>query len=380
MRSWFATCAILIALFILIQPQVISSDLFAYWSATSLLEHVGNPYSTSQLLQFQQQFRSAMITPEFVWNPPIFFLLYQVIFAGSLQYVGIAAAILRAACVASMILVTQLIIKPQKPLQVFDTLFITICTVPIFVETRVGQISSSICAIYMIAALLFTRRQFFWAGLTLNFCLIKPHVVLFPAIFLVCTALQQRNRSFFVGAVVGLSVAAISAEFCWPGIWNNWWQRDAWPSPIVGSTWSALSRAAVFHLSHLQPNWLIFVVPILGLSYLLLRAKSQLEPSHELMLWIVANSFFAPYGFVFDQSLLIVPLTYQFIRIKDESSRESRVWLLVLCLSAWLTSILPREISFSGIYLWWYTYPIVFLIWWIAAEKRKNHRNTESRN
>ena len=354
----FATAFLVATLLglLFLHPQFFGqNDLIGIWSAQHLFLTGGNPYSQEELLatQLAENPQLPAILP--IWNPPLLFVTLGAFASFTPQETVLAITLLRAVC-ATILAMVGFALGGQRTPSALTACLIVACTPAYCAEAAIGQYSSFVCASFAIGYLLFSKKLDFWAGFTLLATMLKPHDVAIPAILLAYRVATERRWSVLVGALTALVISVVALEVIRPGIHSLWIYREVWPAHVFGSTLPSAIRSTILSTLGFTPWWPLIVGPLLGIACLygaIQRFGLSSRDHSTMMLAIGLNTIFSPYGFLFDQCILIVALAYYFSILTQESPRTANKVLIIFTVSVWtaLYSVL-NSWTFAGRSFW----------------------------
>ena len=282
-------------------------DFAAYWSASYLLLHGENPYDPGQMAAVQQSLENVYFeqneTVINAWNPP--WLLIVLLPLAALPF-DTAAFIWMWFNIALVGVCTSLCINlagqpgTGRP-------FIWIFTACLFfgqtlLLLRVGQVSGLILIGIVAGIYCLRRASYAPAGALLVLATIKPHISYLALAWIGWWILRNRKWSVLVGAglTVVLSIALTTLLF--PDYLHSYFSLlqnmgvSKWYTSTLWGFLEALTGQPVFH-------W--FGALLLPFVFLLQPAKDQSDWLAKLSLILVMSISLAPYGFTFDQVMLL---------------------------------------------------------------------------
>ncbi len=343
--------------------RVHSVDLTVYWCSFKLFLSTSNPYDAHSML-LEQQKLSPVATGNMAWNPPLIFVLLGPFFWMSIDRVRVLWSFVTTLCaILTAFLTFELAGKrPRSALWIF--LPITFC--PFLYEMSVEQISSYLTLIFVISLILFRRGRFGWAGALAGFLAVKPHMFYLPLLWCFAVTLLRKRWYFALGFLGSVSIASALTEVVHPGIHSQWISRENWPTQYVGSTLSSLARAVVS--PGISSGVLQLLFPALAGIILLAAVVKCADVSRldkYMMLSILLCPITAPYGFVFDQVVLIVPVIAIFaIAASPEVSVVRRRVIVVGLVLTYVTLLTFAAVQICGFALGWYAAPPMILALW----------------
>lgn len=372
--------AVLVGLLFVHPTFFMASDVFGTWAAEHLLFAGGNPYSQQELLAAQLAVKPTLREVLPIWNPPLLFATVGWMASGSPQETVIAFAVFRALCV-TVLAAVGFALSGARILSPLVVCLIATCTPAYLAEASIGQYSSFVGASFALGYLLFARRFDFWAGFVLVVVLLKPHIVLLPSILLGYRVISERRWNVLSGACLALIISGITLELIQPGIHVRWLERDVWPLQVFGSTLPSIVRSAVFIKHGYTPAWPLVVFPCLGIVLLhLMTRRLGLTPKNHsaMMIAIGLNAILSPYGFLFDQCILLVPLAYYYGSLSQISTSVINKAFVAFAMMVWCFHYALLNSLMFGCCLFWLVFPVssavaIFATETWLASKRSTH-------
>jgi len=342
-------------------------DLVAYVSGFDLFLNGGNPYSSVQLYEKEQELGVARNFAVSMWNPPIFFSFFAPILAISPDLAPSASRALSFACLLLLAYLGYRL-SPQSNsarIGILAYLISAIGLLPAWEEVRLGQNTSWVALAVAVGCYCMLRAgHSALAGALLAVSLCKPHNFFLPLMVVAYRVIRTRDWRALGGGFISLLMAGVVPEILHPGIWSAWLFREQWPYHPHCANFStalvlAIDGATVLH------SWLIYSISIsigflvwaVGVSrYRLVSPESQI-----MWAWLV-TPFFAPYGFLSDHVTLVFPLAYFAGWIGSQHGPESQARFLMTLLLISIGGLLLPVNSFNGESLSWFIFAPATLI------------------
>ncbi len=307
--SWFFTIlcgvvfAILIPNFALRGSQ---NDFIGYWSASRLLITGGNPYDENSLRNLEQTIRPDLKVVE-VWNPPWLLLIFAPFgilpFDLALRFWTFCNVFL---LVMALFLTWKMAVGSD-----YQSYFLLILAAGfLFGDTifliRIGQISTLIL-ISLVLGVYFIEKEKDWlAGAVLFFTTIKPHLIYLVLAVVFVWSIRKRRLKIWAGmAIAGFSSILVSC-FLFPD-WLTFYRNAIYRMPYSGLYSSTLG-------SFINVIWGTEVFRYIGILLLPLAFPfSKIIPRigwlTTVNLSLTISIPLSPYGFSFDQVLLLPAVT-----------------------------------------------------------------------
>lgn len=311
-------------------------DFSQYYSASTVFLQGENPYDPQYLHQVEMQIRGSKAELIRMWNPPLIFPLILPLTLLSFDTAAILwLALGISLSVAAALFTCQLIASQQnhkaQRLVPLITLF-TISYLPLIDSAQWGQISPILlCA--LTASLLFTydssKRNAFLSGASLALTLIKPHLLYLYYLYLVFALAREERLRFAFGFISVALVLAVISFFIQPQIFS-WYLAIPdgapiyWKTPTLGTYFQAFTNIHTLLMRSLPT---LITALIMGLIYL----RSKFFPANlpTALLIIPLSLLTSPYGWLYDQ-LLLIPSVLWLLML--QSARYSKLIISILLL------------------------------------------------
>lgn len=345
------------AMFVPVRSPYLQSEILAYKIAEDLVGRGANPYDPATVLS-EWQTRTGIDAPEvmMVWNPPVVFL-YPGVFLQlpeSLVYAVWPFLNVSAAAILGLI---GWKLASAKTLRVVPLIVASFCSAPLIIEFQIAQLSSLVALPPMVGILLFLKRRDFLAGLFFSLAILKPHLLFLPLIAVGYWTVFERRWKIVAGTVIGLGASLLAAEVVFPGISWQWLTRETWPVNYAGATLASMIRAIMSLQGFPDPIFLSAFLPVIGAVGLgLVLFRKARHPSIVPLMWsLLLNQVFSPYGFIFDQCVLIVVQAFLASRAPTvmHAARLLIFMMLANVLPTVTSLVAPTWLGF----LWWGVYP-----------------------
>lgn len=348
-------------------------DFIQYWSAHRLLVEGRNPYDPDSLHAVEVSQGLTDPTPILMWNPPWLIPLLAPVL--SLPF-ATSSALWLAMSLLLMLAAGLLIVRTYAPDVrprpiIFAAMFLF---QPHLSTLRFGQLGGLLAGSF--ASFLFgvRRNNAALAGLALVPLTVKPHLFYLVAIFLAYAAFVERRAKPIAWFAVGFGGLLLATRLLYPQALGQW--VDAFHRPPVQwavGTLVGITRHVVLMATGAVVTWPIVVIP--GVSALAFTAWLFLRKPRPDLLWrlpavLAVSMFTSPYGWLFDQTPLIVIQVALFALVHRPSVSASMRQPVILALA--VTQIVMAVQSLVGYqdhrYLFWAT-----LVWgaiWVMALRR----------
>lgn len=334
-------------------------DYVVYWATGQQLLHHGNPYDPSLMGGLEHGAGLAIQGSYYMRNPP-----WTLPLALPLGFFSANAAavpwslLLLAILIVSVCAVWPAVRTGSSRMSILGFAF------PPALHCVISGQTSLFALLGMALFVRLHRSRPFWAGASLWFCTVKPHILVPFALVWLVWVLATRAWKMLAGFVAAMAASCLLTEAIDPAAWSQYLH---W-SHISGISSEQIPCLGVALRNLIQPSayWITFLPAIVGslwaLFWFVRHRKSWDWVEHGNVL-VLVSLFVAPYCWIWDHSIAIPALLYGACRAR------SRVWLAILALAyialdaLELTGVNPR----SNLYLW----PAVFWLgWYLLARPR----------
>ena len=319
----FVAAASVIVLYALSRPLV---DFVVYWTAAHLFVAHKNPYSIADVYQIQHALGFNGPLPLMLLCPPWALAAFAPL--------GYAQSYLLAWCLWMLILISTVAISSRVLMDLyFGSLQVPEVSSPhsyrylfafTFYPVLLGLKFAQIAPLILLGVAGFVyfeaKNRPALAGILLSLTLLKPHLLFLVWIAVLLRSLRARQWKVPVSStavIIALSTVTLAHN---PQVFQQYWGLMIGPFPQT-----VLSGILAGVRDALQPRpsyWLQYLPPIVGLVWFARywrKHKNNWCWIDRLPMLVTASLITAPYGFTFDQTLLIIPITF----LAAESSRES---------------------------------------------------------
>jgi hypothetical protein len=359
-------------------------DFIQYWSAWSLLRRGLNPYDGALMHAVQLEVGQSSGVTTMMWNPPWVPVLLAPVLSLPFQASALCWFVCNLGFIAVIAALTPRALGyAAQPPWLYG---IAVCFLPFIDCLQWGQLSLLITAGFVVFLHSARLQNYFTSGLALVLLSIKPHLFLLFAVagiaWLSGLQVPARNR-FILGALTGLSLILcamlVLSYDCF------WWWIDGIRSPATGygvipvaqwqtATLASMVRSLLNEKFHIAPLWPLWLFPCLGLAGALLfflRHRRSVDWSQLAPPLICLGLLLASYGWLYDQSLLIVCQFFILCRTyasKDQFDRLVGVGGLLL-IQVTMVILNLCTIGAQHYYTW---VPVAFLgLLWLSNRRAK---------
>lgn len=283
-------------------------DLIAYWGAGQLLREGVSPYDFDRLLAVQRGEGWQGDAAVAVWNPPLLFVwLYPALRlpfpAAALAWYALGVVAV-AGCTS---LIWRDLDGSHEVWARGAAWAAAFLFAPVRIDLHMGQMS----LVLLVGVVGFlhhaTRGRDTLAGLCLALTAIKPHVVYLVWIAALAWAIRGRRWGFFIGVAAPITATLAVLAAVWPNAvagYRTILERP--PLHFLTPTLAGILRATVGPGARTLALAIPAATGIGVIGYLITRrsAPDWRSAAGPLLLLSVAT---APYGWCFDQAVLLVP-------------------------------------------------------------------------
>ena len=339
--------------------DVAGRDYVQYWAeGRQVLAHA-NPFDAAAILRLEQSAGPGRTEAEISGSPPLVLLLAAplALFSAKTGLVLWFAAMF-AALSASLWILWMLQGQPNTLLYLFGFLF-----APLISCLQGGQID--ILFLFSIMAFLYLLESHPWlAGACLVPLTLKPHLFLPFAVAVLLWIVSRRAYGVLAGFAVALGACLAAVYWLDPSAWPQFllmMKSQNMIANFVPTLSNGLERVIDPHLA-----WLRFVPDAAACAWAAWYFRSQRKQwdwMHHGMLVLLVSCMCAPYGFFFDESVLLPAVLAAMMQAR-RSGRS--LWPLWIVGAAALVECLCMVRVTSMFYLW--TTP-AWLLWYLFATR-----------
>ena len=339
--------------------QVVGRDYIQYWAEGRQALNHGNPFDAASILRMEQTAGPGRTEAELSGSPPLVLLLAAPLALLSAK-TGLVVwfAVMLAALSVSIWVLWTLHGRPDDLLYLFGFLF-----APAIACLQSGQISILfLCAI--LAFLYFVESHPWLAGACLVPLTLKPHLFLPFAVALLIWMLSSRAYGVLAGFAIAMGVC-LALTFCLdPRAWPQYLQMMRTQN-LIGDFVPTLSESMQRLISP-QTIWLRFVpdaAACIWAVWFFRTRQNRWNWMDQGMVLLLVSCLCAPYGFFFDESVLLPAVMTGIMRARPAGRSLWPIWIIG---AAALAECLRMVRVTSLFYLW--TAP-AWLIWYLYATK-----------
>jgi hypothetical protein len=292
-------------------------DFVEYWSATHLLVHHENPYSLGEMFRTEKPLGMSGPVPLMLLSPPWTLALIAPLGLAQSYIVGWfiwMLVMLAAIAISSRLLMDVYFVDLCIP-EISDSNFyrclFAFTFFPLLLSLKFSQ-TTPLMLLGLAGFIYFeTRQRPLWAGVFLSLTLIKPHLSYLIWVTLLLWTWKGRRWGVLIGATASLMFLSALTLPLDPHIFQHY--RELASSPYMQLFPSGITWGLRRFLGGVGTFWLEFVPPVGGLIWLVFhwrRHKENWSWKEQLPLLITVSVLTSAYGWLFDQTLLALPVIY----------------------------------------------------------------------
>lgn len=315
-------------------------DFIGYWSAARLLSLGQNAYDPQALGELQRPLVNLDFTV-MAWNPPPLLVLLLPLAGLHFTMAKTVWLILNLAqLLLALLLLSKLYLADTSAGWRLGFVLLAGLFPQALLAIAMGQVSFlpllGICAsLYLLrqgrwfggGANLYLLRQgrWFWGGASLVLTLVKPHMAVLPAAYLLAYATRRKQWALWLGLLSAVVVCGLALFWLRPN-----WPQDyyalraiapvAWATPTLGGVLSWLGLPNLF-------RYLVFA--FLPLAWYLAQPERE-DGLRSVALCTLLTVPLTFYGWSYDQSMLLIPLSAIFGSLPNASKRIQSLILTAL--------------------------------------------------
>lgn len=363
-----ALAAILVASF-LTSLDIGRNDFQAYWLGVQLFFSGKNPYD----LQLHQQLAAGVAGVSSgalqLWNPPWIFLILSPIALWNFPTALFALQLTNVCLAAALGVLAARMFRERIKSSVVAAL-LAFSFPPIIINLYLGQLGILIAFGVLLGLWALQQRRDYLAGFAFLLALPKPHSwFLFIPLIGLFVFKQQRWQVLLAG-VGGLLLLSGGCLIINPKIFSLWLSLDN--DPLVWASSSGVTLARMFFSNGgMMSEWPLFALPFLSILVicgLFFKLQNRIEPEVAYVCVSVLCCLTTPFGWVFDQTLLVVSYIlavaygFRFSAGRFVASRRS------IAIAVLPTLSFPVFFRFDPV--WYALFPLQIVLLWIYARFR----------
>ena len=369
----FATVAVCLLMFAVYPMGILSSfllkdtartgDFIQYWAAGHQLLHHSNPYDDDAIRSLERVAGYPLDMPAFIMpNPPTALPLVAplgLLGPKAAEFVWLALSI--ACLIASMKMIRAMHGYPKNQIHWLGYSF-----APAMSCLMTRQVAIFIL-FGLVLFLRLHRTSPFLAGLSLWFCLLKPHLFLPFGIVLLAWIVVTRSYRVLAGGLSAIAIGTAIALLLDPSAWSHYFQMMSSRRPDL--VWiPCVSMALRQWLGH---GWVQYLPATIGCIWALAyfrKHRARWDWMEHGSLLMLVSVLVAPYTWLTDQAILIPALVH------GAYATKSRLCIAVLALASAAieaAALAGVPLLQSSFFLW--TAP-AWLAWYVWATANRDER------
>ena len=309
------------------KPPVI--DFLEYWSAARLEISGQNPYSPSAMYALETKLGLVSPQPLMMWNPP--WVLPFLAPLALLQFNVARAVILFFGLVIIFFSVDWLWrFYGGAPKRRWIAWGITFLFTPAMMALASGQVSPVVLLGVVAFLWLENRGMHLAAGSCMLLIAFKPQSLYLLWVVLALCVLRRTRWPLLVGALLALGTATTLAVAMNPVSFVQYWH--AWKGGSMLAFYAPPLGGLLRYLFGWHKYWLQLTPAVPGLLWLLwwLRSRRELLWKRDLPLLLAVSVCTTPYGWLFDQVVLLPALIQRAAELGKSTDRKTWAPFLIL--------------------------------------------------
>lgn len=365
---------ILAGLFVYLAPEqdnaIGHGDFRGYWGASYLLARSENFADPDLLLEIQQQETGhARDYPVMAWNPPWLLVLLAPLTIIPFTVATRVWLLFNIGAIFAASMVCLRVFAAGKPSKrwVFIAPLIAFAFQPTLITLLMGQVNTLV--LLGLVLFLFFRQtdKPFLAGMALSLTTIKPHLVYLtlPICLLECY-LNDRKR-VLAGFLTALALFTAVVFALRPTFLNDYVgvvlrqnRLLQWQVPTVSSA------IAVFTGWEAARYLALGILPLT--LFLWYRKYQHLDIRTVVSIGTILSLATAPFGWSYDQILLIIPIMQLFLIVFTTSTKVEQLVVALAIITINAYSFYLRIHSSNEVVFFWIV-PAVGLVYWLAMRQ-----------
>ena len=320
-------------------------DFIEYWAAEQALVHYAQPYDPATILGIERSGGFPLARPEFWYSPPP-----ALLFGLPLGFVGAQAGLVLWTLFQFTLLSVALWLlwrldgRPDTLVHLLGFLF-----APALLCLEAGQISLFFL-LGMVLFLTFVRTRPLVAGVALFPCVLKPHLFLPFALVLLLWIVTRRAYAILAGFSVALGAAWLVILPFDPRAWHQY--ADLMHRGDMMNEYIATLSVSLRFLVDRRAVWIGFVpaaMASLWAARYFWRRRAHWDWMDEGLLVLAVSAMCAPYGWFFDESVLLPVVLAALLRAR---AAGRPLWPLGLAAGVAFLEVQQAVNVMSPYYLW----------------------------
>jgi len=297
-----------------------NSDFFSFWLAGRMINSFEDPYSATAWEEGHKRYNSTWLSdPEFLYPLPLGVLFVPLSFLLLEQAFIIWVWITQILIVAAILILLRNF-GSQRKHYILPLLFGLILFRPLTSLIIGGQISAFLLLIFIIAAYLFEKNNWFWGGVVISLTLLKPNL----GVLVVCLVIWFIIRQQKYKALAGICVCGITLFLLGVLISPTWvpqylsilltkYNQTFGFSPTI---WGLTFFITNFNWNAALVSGGIASCLFLAFYLVTIWVKKSITPAQAISLAIPIMLLITPYIWPYDQILLVFPIVQTMVIMK----------------------------------------------------------------
>lgn len=329
-------------------------DFFQYWYSWSAIREGNNPYDPALASEIQKAMPHISLNRFMAWNPPWTFVLLSPFTSGPFETCAMFWMLFQFILLAVIANVIPRALEERAPSLVFRAIT-PIIFFPVLNSLYFGQLGALLATSVALFLFFQQRGSFFLAGLSLLPLSVKPHLfflLVVPGVKWLIELPRAHAARFMCGALGGFAtLIAVTCSFA-PHVVYDWiaamrgsnvssFAEGTIPFPLWRTT-TLTTWIRIAFTSNEIPSWPLKVVPAVALIATIvyfLRAKGPVIWKDVAPPLLCLSLVLSSYGWVYDQSVLIVPQAAIVCGALSLQRRAARIALLSLAFGLQIVAI-----------------------------------------
>jgi len=352
-------------------------DFIQYWASARLVQAGENPYNSDAAAALQRDLGSSHDYAIMMWNPPWTLTILAPVL--NLPF-GVSAAIWFYLSFCLLLSSSVLLFKAEAPAVYAPILPLLAAAIfyPAWQSLVWGQLSIFLLFALSVSYFFFKREKFILSGFIASLLTVKPHLFILIWLLAIHQVVSLRNYRLLFGLFSGFLALTLPIVLIDSSLFIRWIeaiQSKELVSSVATIEWKTASliswlRIIAISVSSYDPQWLLTVVPLLGVLVGIFWLPKQ-KPYEVVPFALTLSVIIAPYGWLYDFSLLLLVQVWLLSRANNLTSR-----LILLGIQAVVCLIGAFLLESQHQFVW---YPILMLALLLGEKKVASWGQTNNR-
>ncbi len=351
-------------------PMFRFQDFIEYWGAYRLRSD--NPYDPTALLEIQNAEGAERVTPLMMWNPPWTLLLIPGIWLPFQNAAFVWTLCNIAFWGGSALLMARVFSSDVRTGEKMGLSWIVpaLISFPSLVNLQMGQMGGLLT---LGTALCFfgwyCRRQIFF-GLGGALMTVKPHLFAILAVYFLVRIIKERRWDYLASAGICIALLVGWSTALYPDATLDWLAAmksppagaidpRRWFTPTIGKWIDVLLARSNIPAGRIG-SLTLFVSGVIFAARLAQKGASERQQDGSMALFaLIISICLSPFGWIFDQSVLVLPQTVVIAKVLESSDSFRIRWTVLSAFILVQFALLVHWIGFGmemQAYAW---FPIV---------------------